>query len=95
MPTVGTDHALTDRQAEARALSAAIATSCGIEHIEDLCTLILGNPRPLIGHGEKQLVARYAGAQLQSAMGRRKARRVFQHIDQRLFDQRRMHIQQR
>src|SRR5471032_265991 len=68
-PTVCADHALANRQAQARALPAAITAGGGIEHIENLRALVFGNPRPFIGYRKKQLVIRHARAHLQTALG--------------------------
>ncbi|MNN68148.1 hypothetical protein D3C81_1838320 [compost metagenome] len=92
---MGTDHALTNRQPQPGALSATITPRRGVEHVENLRPLLFRNPRPLIADREKQLAVIGPGAQLQAPVGRRKPRGVFHHVDQCLFDQRGMHIQQR
>ncbi|MCY1184742.1 hypothetical protein D9M73_254610 [compost metagenome] len=94
-PAMGTDHALTDRQPQPGALPAPVATGGGVEHVENLRPLVLRNPRAFVAHREKQLGVVRPGTQLQAPMGGGKPRGVFQHVDQRLFDQRRMHEQQR
>jgi hypothetical protein len=45
-PAMGADHALTDRQPQPGALPAAIAAGGGVEHVENLRPLVLGNARP-------------------------------------------------
>ncbi|MNI96195.1 hypothetical protein D3C76_1777140 [compost metagenome] len=69
-PTVRTDHALTDRQAQARPLPPSITPGGGVEHVEDLRPLFLGNTRAFITHGEKQFAVADTGTQLQAAMDR-------------------------
>ncbi|MNW68197.1 hypothetical protein D3C74_469120 [compost metagenome] len=62
------DHALTDRQAEARALAATITPGSGVEHVENLRPLLFGNPRPFVADREENLLVIRACAQLQATV---------------------------
>ncbi|MNE66781.1 hypothetical protein D3C80_1623540 [compost metagenome] len=92
---MGTDHALTDRQPQPGTLPTTIPSRRGVEHVENLRPIFLRNPRALIADRKEQLTVVGPGAQLQTPVGRREPRGVFQHVDQCLFDQRGVHIQQR
>ncbi|MNI85682.1 hypothetical protein D3C73_1427000 [compost metagenome] len=95
LPTMGADHALADRQAQAGALPASVAAGRGVEHVEDFLAFRHGDARPLVADREPQLLVVHRHLQFEAALGGRKARCVFQHVDQRLLDQRGMHEQQR
>ena len=56
---------------------------------------MLGNTRPLVTDTKAQFFGIRLDCNAQTPLGRGKTRGILQHIDQRLFDQRGMHIEQR
>ena len=56
------DHALTDRQPQPRALPAAITARGGVEHVENLRSVLFRDPRAFIADRKENLLLIGAGA---------------------------------
>src|SRR3989338_1481071 len=67
---MGAEHALADRQTQTSALPTAITSGGGVEHIENLRALVLGNTWPLVTDNKAQFFGIRFDGHTQTPLGR-------------------------